>query len=134
MILSNVRVTCNLKSYHEKNNISSLFIFPELCGCQILDFSRGKTVCLQLAYPCWCYRQWVGCVQALLSIVDRPAIPKDCHLEVLHHGVHHLPAHNRNNAVNANMFEKNGVKRNSNTTENVNVQENRYFHIFRSSI
>lgn len=43
------------------------------------------------AHPCGCHRQWVGCVQALLSIIDWPAIPKDCHLKVLHHRVNHLP-------------------------------------------
>ncbi len=44
------------------------------------------------AHPCGCHRQWVGCIQALLPIVDWPAIPKDCHLKVLHHRVNHLPA------------------------------------------
>lgn len=48
------------------------------------------------AHPCGCHRQWVGCVQALLSIVDWPAIPKDCHLKVLHHRVNHLPAQHTN--------------------------------------
>lgn len=49
-------------------------------------------VCLSSSHPCGCHRQWVGCVQAPLSIIDWPAIPKDCHLKVLHHRVNHLPA------------------------------------------
>lgn len=59
---------------------------------------RKRSVCLlcvcvfSAAHPRRCHRQWVGCVQTLLSIVDWPAIPKDCHLEVLHHRVNHLPA------------------------------------------
>lgn len=48
------------------------------------------------AHPCGCHRQWVSSVQALLSIIDWPAIPEDCHLKVLHHWVNHLPAQHTN--------------------------------------
>lgn len=43
------------------------------------------------SYPRGSHRKWVGRVQALLSIVDWPPIPKDGHLKVLHHRVNHLP-------------------------------------------
>ena len=44
-----------------------------------------------VSHPCGSYRQGVSCVEAPLPVVDRLAIPEDGDLEVLHHGVHHLP-------------------------------------------
>lgn len=35
--------------------------------------------------------QWVGCVHVPLPVVTRLPVSKDLHLEVPHHGVHHLP-------------------------------------------
>lgn len=54
------------------------------------SFEAGQ---LQLVsfYPCGSHGKWVGCVKALLSIIDWPPIPEDGHLEVLHHRVNYLP-------------------------------------------
>lgn len=46
------------------------------------------------SYPCRCHRQWVGCVQTLLSIIDWPAISKNRDLKVLYHRINYLPVQN----------------------------------------
>lgn len=38
--------------------------------------------------PNW---QWMCCVHVPLPIIARLSVTKDLHLEVPHHGVHHLP-------------------------------------------
>lgn len=39
--------------------------------------------------PNW---QWMCCVHVPLPVIARLSVSKDLHLEVPHHGVHHLPA------------------------------------------
>lgn len=40
--------------------------------------------------------QWMCCVHIPLPVVARLSVSKDLHLEVPHHGVHHLPAECKN--------------------------------------
>lgn len=69
-----------------------------------------------LAHPRRCHRQWVGCVQALLSIIDRSPISKNCDLEVLHHGVDHLPAWHEKTQGFIAVFSKIGDPQTMNNT------------------
>lgn len=43
--------------------------------------------------PNW---QWMCCVHVPLPVIARLSVSKDLHLEVPHHGVHHLPARCKN--------------------------------------
>lgn len=52
-------------------------------------------------------RKWAGGVEAALAVVNRQPFPEDCHLKVLHHGVHHLPEE-RNSEIGAFIL-KNGL-------------------------
>lgn len=78
-------------------------LFRTAAGIQI--FSTPLLWWVFSAYPCGCHRQWVGCVQTLLSIINWPAISKDCHLEVLHHGVNHLPVQHEQKHQRRNLCE-----------------------------
>lgn len=58
------------------------------------------------SHPCRCYRQWVGCVQALLSIVNWPTISKDRDLKVLHHRVNNLPVQHTKTVLVIDLLNK----------------------------
>lgn len=68
--------------------------------CQSLFITCFTSSCyyfnqiLQKTNPVSSNWQWMCCVHVLLPIVARLAVSKDLHLEVPHHGVHHLPGGN----------------------------------------
>lgn len=43
------------------------------------------------------------CVHVLLPIIARLSVSKDLHLEVPHHGVHHLPGGHEEGMKNGNL-------------------------------
>lgn len=56
------------------------------------DYTKHKHPNFSIkSYPTSGDRKWVSSVEASLSIVNWQTVTKDGHLEMLNHGVHHLP-------------------------------------------
>lgn len=69
---------------------SFFFAFRSAFAC------KKCCVNLALAHPVSSNGQWVSRVHVPLSIISRLPVSKDLHLEVSHHGVHHLSTHKMN--------------------------------------
>lgn len=70
---------------HEQKRVFYSRVLNDLMLINLVNLILGKT------NPISSNWQWVCCVHVLLPIITRLPVSKDLHLEVPHHGVHHLP-------------------------------------------